>query len=310
MNNPYISVIIPVYNCGSCLIALYSRLKGSLEKVSSDFEIILINDASPDDAWEIITDLADQDNRIKGINLSRNFGQHSAITAGMDYCQGNWVVVMDCDLQEQPEDIIKLHNKAMEGFDIVLGKRTNRYDPFLNKVLSSIFYKLLSFLTDIKLDPDVGTFRIMTTKVVKNYRLLNERLLFFNAMITWLGFKVAYVDVNHNVRQTGKTSYNLRKRIRLAINGIISFSDKPLKIIICTGVIISLFALIFIVIMVVDNIINGTEMLGWSLLIAAIGLSTGLLIIVIGIVGLYVGSILKEVKQRPRYIYRDLINIE
>src|SRR5450759_2102429 len=144
MNKPHISIVSPVYGCKTCLYELYYRLKETLEKITPDFEIILVNDASPDGAWDIIVELANKDKRVKGIDLSRNFGQHYAITAGLDRSNGEWVVVMDCDLQDQPEEILKLYDKTKDGFDIVLAKRTNRKDSFVKKTFSMIFYNILS----------------------------------------------------------------------------------------------------------------------------------------------------------------------
>ncbi|HRS18823.1 MAG TPA: glycosyltransferase family 2 protein [Bacteroidales bacterium] len=146
----HISVVTPVYGCKTCLVELYLRLKTTLEQITQDFEIIMVNDASPDGAWETIVELAARDQRVKGINLSRNFGQHYAITAGLDHAQGEWVVVMDCDLQDQPEEIVKLYAKAQEGWDIVFARRTQRQDSFTKRLFSKIFHRVFSYLSGIK----------------------------------------------------------------------------------------------------------------------------------------------------------------
>ena len=306
----HISIVTPVYGCSTALTELYLRLVKTLDSITTDFEIIMVNDGSPDDAWSTISVLCKKDKRVKGINLSRNFGQHHAITAGLDYTRGEWIVVMDCDLQDQPEEIEKLYNKALEGYDVVLGKRTKRNDSIIKTLLSKWFYSLFSYLADTNYDPTVGTFRILSVKVVEKYRLFNERLLFFGAMINWLGFKTEGIEVVHEKRNNGKSTYSMRRRINLAINGILSFSDKPLRLSIKLGVSLSVMAFLFILYKVILNLVSGTTVLGWSSLIAAIGFSTGLIVTVIGVVGLYVGSIFKEVKQRPNYICSDLLNID
>lgn len=306
----YLSIVTPVYKSADCIEELYARLSKVLPQINEDYEIIFVNDGSPDNAWELIMQIANNDKKVKGINLSRNFGQHNAITAGLDYASGEWVVIMDCDLQDQPEEITKLYNKALEGYDIVLGKRVVRNDGFIKKTISFCFYKLFSYLSETKFDPSIGTFRLLSKKVVINYRKLNERLLFFGAMINWLGFKVTNIEIQHAERLTGKSSYNLRRKLNLAVNGILSFSDKPLRITIKMGVLLSLMALVFILFKVAQSLFLNTTALGWSSLIAAIGFSTGLIISVIGVVGLYVGRIFKEVKGRPTYICADIINID
>ena len=160
MDNIHISIVTPVYGCGTSLDALYLRLKKILLSITNDFEIIMVNDASPDNAWDTIKLLAKEDNRVKGINLSRNFGQHRAITAGLDYAQGDWVVVMDCDLQDQPEEILKLYNKAQEGYDVVFGRRHQRKDSSYKRLGSKLFYKILGYFTESKIDNSVANFSI------------------------------------------------------------------------------------------------------------------------------------------------------
>lgn len=309
MNNPYISVVIPVFNCHECLVELNSRLKESLSIISEKFEVIYINDSSTDDGWITISELASKDKRIKGINLSRNFGQHYAITAGLDNCHGSWVVVMDSDLQDQPEEIVKLYKKTSEGFDIVLGRRNTNNYSFVNRIAGQAFYSLFNFLTGSKMDPNIGSFRILSSRVVSKYRLLNDRIIFFGAMIDWLGFRVASIDVDHKVRKQGISSYNYVRKISLATDGIISFSDKPLKFIFKMGVFLSSLAFVFLIIICLRAMFRFQVFSEWQTVIAFMGLFTGIIITVLGVVGIYVGGIFREVKQRPRYIFSDTINI-
>ena len=169
-NNIEISVVAPAYKCSECIEELYTRLIVSLAKITNSFEIIFVNDGSPDNDWGVIKKLAISDKRVKGINLSRNFGQHYAITAGLDYAVGNWVVVMDCDLQDQPEEIGKLYNKALEGFDIVVGVRENRKDNFFKKITSALFYVIFNYFTDQKLNNKVANFGIYSKQVIENIK--------------------------------------------------------------------------------------------------------------------------------------------
>lgn len=176
MTFPHLSVVIPVYKAENCLGELYRRLKASLESVSPDFEVVLVEDCGGDNSWQMIERLAATDPRVRGIQFSRNFGQHYGITAGLDHCHGDWVVVMDCDLQDRPEEIPRLYAKAQEGYDIVLARRGVRQDPLLKRITSWLFYKIFSYLADIEYDGDSGNFRIMSRKVVTNFRRMREQL--------------------------------------------------------------------------------------------------------------------------------------
>lgn len=306
--HPHISVVIPVYGCRTCLAELYLRLKATLETINPNFEIIMVNDASPDNAWETIVEMAKKDTRVKGINLSRNFGQHYAITAGLDHCKGEWIVVMDCDLQDQPEEIVKLYNKALEGWDMVVGRRVQRKDTFFKRKSSEFFYYTLSYLTDSKFDSTIGTYRIISKRMLESFKNLKEYHRFFGAMINWVGYSTSQIDIEHKERVYGKSSYNLRKTINLALNGILSFSDKPLRLAVKLGFFITIISSLFILYKVLLIILYGSKAIGWSSLIASIFFSTGLIVSILGITGLYLGKIFEQVKNRPLYIVKDLIN--
>ena len=172
MHKPHISVVTPVYGCSACLNQLHARLEAILTTITSDYEIIMVNDGSPDDAWETIKLLVEKDKNVKGVNLSRNYGQHKAITAGLDFADGDWVVVMDCDLQDQPEEIVKLYQEALKGFDVVFGRRDQRKDSLFKKLSSKAFYKVYDYFTESKIDNTVANFSIISSKVVRTLRLL------------------------------------------------------------------------------------------------------------------------------------------
>ncbi|PJC68508.1 MAG: glycosyltransferase, partial [Zetaproteobacteria bacterium CG_4_8_14_3_um_filter_59_5] len=191
---PLISVIIPVYKAEDCLHELYRRLVPALEGVSKDFEIVMVEDCGGDRSWDIIGELAKADTRVRGIQFSRNFGQHYGITAGLDYCTGDWAVVMDCDLQDAPEAIPELYAKAQEGFDVVLARRIMRKDGLRKTLGSRLFYKLFAYLADMDYDPEVGNFRIISRKVIDGCCSMRENLRFFGGMIDWLGFPTAKID--------------------------------------------------------------------------------------------------------------------
>ena len=207
---PYFSVVTPVYGCKTSLYELYIRLKNPLEIINPDFEIIMVNDGNLDGSWETIVELTKKDNRVKGLNLSRNFGQHNAITAGLAHCTGEWVIVIDCDLQDQPEEIRRLLEKAEEGFDIVLAQRINRRDSLLKKILSKIFYKILSYLTESKQDYRVANYGIYSKKVIKAILDMKDYIRYFPTMVRWVGFRQVTIEVEHSDRVSGKTSYSVK----------------------------------------------------------------------------------------------------
>jgi dolichol-phosphate mannosyltransferase len=305
MSNPLFSIVSPVYGCKTCLYELYFRLKETLEKITPDFEIILVNDASPDGAWETILELANKDKRVKGINFSRNFGQHYAITAGLDNCSGEWVVVMDCDLQDQPEEIIKLYDKTKEGFFIVFAQRIRRKDRWLKRTWSRLFYAILGYLTNTNQDPAIANFGIYHKNVIDSIRKMGDYHRYFPAMIRWVGFKYGKIPVSHAERNNGKSSYSFRKSLSLAIDIILSFSDKPLRLTVKFGFIISCMAVAFAVYNLILYFDNKILVPGYTSLIISVWFLSGLTIMVLGVVGLYIGKTFDKVKGRPSYIIMD-----
>lgn len=305
-----ISVVTPVYGCRSALHELFLRLKTTLEAITPDFEIIMVNDGSPDCAWDTIVELAQADRRVRGINLSRNFGQHLAITAGLDYCRGEWVVVMDCDLQDQPEEVGRLYNKAVEGYEIVFGRRLTRHDNVLKKSLSRVFYSFFSYLTETKQDSSIANFGIYHRKVIDSVLKMQDSLRYFPTMVRWVGFRSAAVEVGHAKRKLGKTSYNLRKLLHLAVNTIISFSEKPLRLTIKLGLFISFLSLLFGIYIVYRYFHGDIQVIGWPSVILSLWFLAGVIIFILGIVGLYIGKTFERTKNRPLYIVSEKTNID
>lgn len=301
-----ISVVIPVYRCKSCLDELCRRLQNTIEKISPDYEIILVNDASPDGAWDTIVELARKDHRVKGINLSRNFGQHYAITAGLAHCSGDWVVVMDGDLQDRPEEICKLYNKIKEGFDVAFGRRIKRQDKFIKKILSKMFYKVFDYFTDNISDNTISNYGIFTRNVILNYLKFTEKVRLFPLQIKWLGFKIGFVDIEHSERPVGKSSYNFIKLLNLASNAIISQTNKPLKISIKIGFLMSFLSFIYLLYLIFRKLFLDIP-LGWTSLMVSIYFVGGLIFANLGLIGLYIGKIYDETKNRPIYVVREII---
>ncbi len=305
-----ISVIIPVYKNERFINELVSRLKLTLNSITNHFEIILVNDGSPDNSWEIIKQNAVNDSRVTGIRFARNFGQHIAITAGVDYCSGHWLVVMDGDLQDRPEEIPKLYQKARGGYDVVFARRKVRKDNFFKKIMSKLFYKILDRLVDGRTDPAVANFGIYSRKVIDYYKKMRERSRLFPLVIRWLGFKTAYVVVEHGERTSGKSAYTLPKKINLALETIISMSNKPLKISIKFGFFISFISFLFGLWLIIKYLVWGIPVMGWTSLIVSFYFIGGLLLSIVGILGVYIGKIFDEVKNRPLYVIDEVVKIE
>lgn len=299
---PHLSVVIPVYKAEGCLYELYRRLRASLETITQDFEILLVEDCGGDRSWDIIRELAQADARVKGLQFSRNFGQHYGITAGLDHCDGDWVVVMDCDLQDQPEEIPRLYAKALEGYEIVLARRGQRKHSLLKQWTSRVFYATLNYLADMCYDPEVGNFRIVSRKVAENFRKFRENLRFFGGLVDWMGFPTGYVNVEHAERFAGETTYNFFRLWKLATETIIAYSDKPLRLAIRFGFILSFGALLYAARIVWEALQGSYTVMGWSSLMVSIYFLGGIMISLLGIIGLYLGKTFDETKRRPLYI--------
>jgi dolichol-phosphate mannosyltransferase len=305
-STPLISVVIPVYKAEKMLDELYRRLRAALETVSPHFEIVLVEDCGGDRSWDVIERLAAADPRVVGLQFSRNFGQHYGITAGMDQCRGDWVVVMDCDLQDQPEEIPRLYAKAQEGYDVVLALRGPRQDPLLKRFTSWLFYRLFSYLADIRFDGDSGNFRIMSRQVVKNFNRMREQLRFFGGHVQWMGFPTTGIQVAHDERLEGKSTYTFAKLWKLAADTIIAYSDKPLRMAARLGLSMAAVSFGFGSYILARSLIHSSPIPGWSSLIVSLYFIGGLIIGILGIIGVYLGKAFDESKKRPLYIVRRL----
>lgn len=303
------SIVSPVYRSESLVAALVERISASLETLTQDYEIVLVEDCGPDASWERIMEQCRRNPKVVGIKLSRNFGQQYAIQAGLDAARGEWVVVMDCDLQDRPEEIPKLYQKALEGFEIVLASRKNRKDNFFKKFTSQAFYAVLSYLTEVKQDPTVAHFMLLHRKVVNALQQTGDYHRSYPMLVKWVGFRVAKVEIEHAEREDGKSSsYSFRKRLNLAINTILSFSDKPLRLIVNLGLFISLIAVLIAISQIFLYIRGDITVQGWTSLFIAVSFFSGLIITTLGVIGLYLGKVFESMKGRPTYIISQSIN--
>lgn len=301
------SVVIPVYGCREAISKLYQRLTDTLSKLTTEYEIILVNDNCPQNSWEEIEKICVFDQRVVGIEMARNFGQMKAIVAGLDYSAGEYVVVMDCDLQDAPEEIPRLYEKLMEGYDVVFTRRMQRKDPFFKRLLSSTFYRIYSFATDGRYDPALSNFSMMKRQVVEEYCKMRENHRAFVMYIKWLGFRHGYIDVEHHERHSGKSSYSLKKRIDYALEILTSQSDKLLRLITKVGLWISFLSFIMVIVTIVRYFFLHIPQ-GYTSLFAVVFMMGGFILAAVGIVGIYIGNIFMETKHRPLYVVRTVLN--
>jgi glycosyltransferase involved in cell wall biosynthesis len=306
----YLSVVIPVYNESSLIDELVKRVKINLKLITEDFEIIVVDDGSQDDTWSSIENEARLENRIKGIKFSRNFGHHYAITAGLHKATGEWVVVMDGDLQDRPEVIPELYKKAQEGFDVVFVSRQNRPEKLYYRIAQKIFYWILRSLSGLDFDSRQANFSILRKKVVKSFKNFPENARFYGSTIKWLGFKRSFILADHGSRYSGKPSYTLKKRIKLALDIVLSFSERPLRFAIGLGLLMSSISILLAIWIMFGTLKWGYSVPGLSSVVVSILFSSGVILTVLGIIGIYLGRIFQEVKRRPLFVISETFNLK
>jgi hypothetical protein len=304
---PFISVVIPVYGCVAALPELYQRLTTTLTSFAGNHELILVNDHSPDGSWAQVQALAAADPRVLGLSLSRNFGQHAAITAGLDRAAGEWIVVMDCDLQDAPEEIPRLYAHARsQELDVVFGRRADRQDAALKQWGGRLFHGLLAWLGGPRQDPTTGNFGIFHQRVVAALGQLREPTRAFPLQVRWLGFRQGALDVQHAARAHGKSSYRLGQLVRLALAVILAYSDKPLRLLVKLGAGLVLGALLGAVGLGAWLATGHGGTTAWLVgLLLSVWLLGGFMVAGLGLVGLYVGRTFDGVKNRPLYVVRE-----
>ena len=307
MNKPYLSIVSPVYGAEKIVDELVKRIVEESAKVTDNFEVILVEDGSPDNCWEKIQQNCAADKRVKGIKLSRNFGQHNAISAGLETSKGQFIIIMDCDLQDNPKDFKLLLDKANEGFDTVFTRRIDRKHSFIKKHLSRYYNKLFKLISKKEFSLDNGSLYLINRKVVDIIINLKEKPILMGQVIRWVGFEIGFIEVKHNVRLEGNSSYSLSKLLSMVWDGWISNSDRLLRIVIYIGIVISFFSFLFGLSIIFLKFYRGFAV-GWSSIIVTILFSTGLILISLGILGLYVGKIFEQTKDRPLFIIDKKLN--
>lgn len=308
-----ISIVVPMYNEEEVIMETYKRLKGVMDETGEKYELIFVNDGSRDKTRDLAAAICYKDKNVKLIDFARNFGHQVAISAGMDNASGDAVVVIDADLQDPPEVIPEMIAKWREGFDVVYGKRLKREgDSFFKKFTAKVFYRTLNKLTDTEIPVDTGDFRLIDRKVcdaLKNN--ISEKNRYVRGIISWLGFKSAPVEFVREKRFAGTTKYPLKKMLKFAGDAIMSFSLKPLKLATYLGVGLSIISFIYMVVLIILKLCGVlSTVLGWTSIVAISLFFNGIILMILGILGNYIGRIYEEVKGRPLYVIQDKINFE
>lgn len=301
-----ISVIVPSFNEEKNVPLIYERLTSTLSQISDDYEIIFVNDCSKDSTLSVIKQISEKDSHVKYISFSRNFGHQIAVSAGLDLCKGEAVVIIDADLQDPPELILEMYEKYKEGYKVVYAKRKSREgETWFKKITAKLFYRFLSAMTSIEIPVDVGDFRLIDKVIVKHLRNMPEKSKYIRGQISWIGYKQTFVEYHRDARLYGKTNYPLKKMLRLAFDGITAFSDKPLKMASAIGIISAILSLLAIVYALISHFIFDSAVSGWTSLIISVLFIGGVQLITIGIIGEYIARINNDVRNRPLYIIEE-----
>ena len=307
--NIHISVISPVYRAEKTLHELVKQIEAAVEPISKEYEIILVEDSGPDNSRQIIREICAKDAHVKGVFLSKNFGQQYALNAGLDAAQGEWIVTLDCDLQDTPAVIQTMYNRAQEGYDIVLASRQQRQDGVIKRWGSHAFNKVMKYLTEVEMDESIANFILYNHKVVDAMKAMGDYRRYYPLMNKWVGFRQYVEPIPHAERTDGlSSSYTLRKRINLAVETIIAFSDKPLRLMMKVGVWISALSIIAALVLAIHYLCTGIMVDGWLTLFVSIWFVFGVQMALMGLVGVYIGKIYEQSKGRPSYIVSEQIN--
>jgi dolichol-phosphate mannosyltransferase len=301
-----ISVVIPTYKCEACLPVLVARLRATFAELGTSYELVFVDDRSPDNGWEVLRGLAEADDRIRLLRLSRNFGQHTAITAGLAEASGRWIVVMDCDLQNRPEDIPQLYRRALEGYDIVYTRRERRHQPLLRRVTARAYYRLRDRLMRIEMDPEHGSMSLVSRKVADAVLRVRDRDRQYLLILYWLGFAWTTVELPHEQRYAGESSYRLGTLLRVAVDGLFFQTTSLLRYIVYAGFLVALSGLLLAGYLTFFYFTSNPYP-GWTSLAVLILLVGGFIILSTGVAGLYVGKIFDQVKDRPLYIVDERV---
>jgi|KBSMisStandDraft_5_1062788.scaffolds.fasta_scaffold97640_3 glycosyltransferase involved in cell wall biosynthesis len=310
--SPLLSIVAPVYLSDAIVPEFVRRTCEGAARVTADFELLLVEDGSPDNSWSAIVSECDRDPRVKGVQLSRNFGQQPAITAGLAHARGRYVVVMDSDLQDDPEYIPDLYRKSLEGFDIVFARKRIRKFGVLRNLSTRFFYTMFRWLASIEYDQHVGAYSIVTRRVVDAFLQFGDYRRGYVIALGWLGFRRGYVNVEHRERPIGRSSYTTFALVSHAITLAVTYSDKPLRMSIYFGLVLSTLSFLLGIWLAARYFTSnvGQLALGWTSIIISHLFLSGLLLTSLGVVGLYIGGIFEQVKQRPIFVVRETRNVE
>ena len=296
-----LSVVIPVYGCGDCLRALCERLERAVEALAGNYELIFVDDRSPDASWEVLRALARERPHMRLLRLSRNFGQHAAITAGLAESRGDRVVVMDCDLQDRPEDIAALWAEAEKGYEVVLSRRSARRQPLIRRVSGGMYHRTRNVLLKTDMYTNYTNLSLISRKVVNAYLTLRDKDRQYLLIVQWLGFEWTAIEVDPDVRYAGRSSYRLDTLVRVAVDGMFFQSTVLLRWVVYAGfALASLGGLLAAYTMVVFALGRGLP--DWTALPTMLLVLAGFIILSLGVTGLYVGKIFDQVKGRPLYV--------
>lgn len=306
-----LSVIVTIYNAEKIIPELIQRLQNAAMQVSNHYELIFIEDRGKDASWKLLKEYAKNDKHIKVARMVRNFGQHSAITAGLHLATGAYFIIMDGDLQDEPETIPVLYNEIKQTEkEVIYVKRMNRKHDTSKKLSSLFFHKVFRALSGIKTDPDVGAFCIATKLVRESFCRFGEVNKYIGGIFYWMNFDHGYLEVEHAARKEGKSNYTFGKLLKLAFSGIIGFSNKPLNIAIYLGFISSFSSLIMGAYFLIQKIFFKISVLGFTSIIVSIFFVGGLILFVLGIIGQYIGQIYEQTKRRPEFLLQEKINFD
>ncbi|MBY0280566.1 MAG: glycosyltransferase family 2 protein [Alphaproteobacteria bacterium] len=300
------SFIIPVYNEEAVLPELFSRMEMTLDKLDGNAEILLIDDGSKDKSHEILSAQHKKDSRFKVVKFSRNFGHQNAVTAGMDLSKGKAVIIMDADLQDPPEVVFDLITQWKAGFDVVHAVRQSRAgESWFKLFTASVFYRFLEKITDTEIVRNAGDFRLMDRKVVDTFCRLREQHRFIRGLSCWIGFKQSCVLYERQARYAGETKYPFKRMVKLAINAITSFSDWPLQLAFKIGMLVSCLSFITALTLIVLSFTNAMFVPGWASIMVFMAFLNGMMMMMMGLIGIYVGRIFEQIKSRPLYIVEE-----
>ncbi|MDR1693472.1 MAG: glycosyltransferase family 2 protein [Oscillospiraceae bacterium] len=306
-----LSVVVPLYNEEEVIGESYRRLKAVLDGLGETYELIFVNDGSRDSTWALALALAEADPNLRLLSFSRNFGHQTAITAGMDAAAGDAVVVIDADLQDPPEVIPQMLAKWREGYQVVYGLRTKRVgESVFKRLTAKVFYRTLNALTEVHLPVDAGDFRLLDRAVCDTLKRMPERNRYVRGLVSWVGFRQTSVEFVRAERFAGVTKYPLSKMLRLAGDALTSFSYKPLKLSILIGSLVSAASFIYGIVIIFQRLFTSVMVSGWATLACLTLFFNGLILIMMGIIGQYVGRIYDETKGRPLYIVAEKINFD